>query len=282
MGEGTVENLSWHGAYAFDSTYPEGSVVTHEGSTWVALVETAEAPQPRCEGECAWTTMAVSEPATISGEPLPPPPPATIEVFEYEGGYDGPLDSPINQLLGLPVLQIAQEYARVEQEVKDWLAKIAPWTIRHRSDKGTLVGQRSLAPGTYVLFARGVFVSMPGLGKNAPPQSVPAALTALMSGSISSSLLGPLGSSASLAKLNNLARGPSNSSKYGLACGLSAGGRVLDTAALTLGETETASATLMAVAILGAAGNAEVSCAHDGTTAGPFVRDLRLVAVKVA
>ncbi len=123
------------------------------------------APDMRCESGCSWSLMA----ATTGGTPTAtPPPPPKIQVFEYKTGYDGPVELPTLEFLNIH--DLLTELPRWQQAVNDWLVDVSPWLIRHKDDNGTIVGEKYLEqPGSYLVFARGVFVSAPGLGKTPTP-----------------------------------------------------------------------------------------------------------------
>lgn len=279
LGEGEQSNLSWGGEWSPETEYREGTVVTHEGATFVAVGAPTEAPDPRCESTCAWTVMAEGGEAINTA---PPPPPPKIQVFEYTTGYDGPVELPTFEFVNY--FTVGADFQRWQQEVNDWLAGIAPWVIRHRDSSGTLVGDKLVDQGgSYLVFARGVFVSVPGLGKTptpAPQGSNPTLASTVSSGAVNIGglLKGPLPSLN--ASVLRALRGP-GVSDYSLTCTLTANREPLDEASMSLTEKGTASASLMGFYVAPADVRFSVGCAHNGAKAGPFVRDLRLVAVKL-
>lgn len=294
LGEGEAETLSWSGDWTAEAEYQPGQVVTHEGATFVAVSTTTQAPDAKCELDCVWNVMAETGAATINTDPPPPPP--KIQVFEYTTGYDGPVELPTPQFLN--IVDLLAGLDRWQQAVNDWLAEIAPWIIRHRDDNGTIVGEKLIEQGgAYLVFARAVFVSAPGLGKTPTPQgSTPnfAALTSagwlggvaknilhlkprlsVLSGNLLKALAGTGVSSAGTGASG------AGESYYSLACTLRANREPLDNASMSLTENGTASASLMGFYVAPADVKFDVGCAHNGQKAGPFVRDLRLVAVKL-
>lgn len=281
LGEGEAASLSWRGDWVAETEYPAGSVITYEGSTFVADTPTAaaEAPDLKCESGCSWSLMA----ATTGGAQAPtPPPPPKIQVFEYTTGYAGPVELPTPEFVDIH--DLLTELPRWQQAVNDWLAGIAPWIVRHRDDNGTIVGEKLLElPGSYLVFARGVFVSAPGLGKTPIPQGSTPTLGSVVSNGIT--VVNPLNAGGqTMSAINQVAaralvgRGVSD---YSLSCTLRANRQPLDSASMSLSERGTASASLMGFMVATADVKFDVGCAHNGSKAGPFVRDLRLVAVKL-
>jgi hypothetical protein len=265
LGEEEAASLSWRGDWNAEAEYREGDVVTHEGTTFVAVTPTTQTPDARCSGDCMWNVMADTA-ETINTQPPPPPPPPKIEVFEHTDGYDGPVELP-------PADQ---------QAVNDWLAAIAPHRIRHRDENGTILGEKLMEQGgNYLVFARGVFASAPGLGKAPIPQgSVPSLGSVVTSGlfsGIGKAIGTPLTSVAGklLAALTG-----SGVAEYAISCTLRANRQPIDTASVSITERGTASTSLMGFMISPADVKFDVGCAHNGEKAGPFVRDLRLVVVK--
>lgn len=284
LGEGEAEALSWRGDWTAEAEYQPGEVVTHEGVTFVAVSTTAQAPAAKCEVDCAWNVMAETGAATINTQQPPPPP--KIQVFEYTTGYEGPVELPTPEFVG--ITDILSGMQRWQQAVDDWVLGIAPSIIRHRDDGGTIVGEKLLEQGgAYLVFARGVFVSAPGLGKATIPQSSTPNLGAMISAGSSigkiGGLLKPIGI-VSGQILNALmgagASGPA-APEYSLACTLRANRQPIDNAAMSLTEKGTASGSLMGFMVASADVKFDVMCAHNGQKAGPFVRDLRLVVVKL-
>jgi hypothetical protein len=284
IGEGEAASLSWQGDWTAEAEYREGSVVTHEGATFVAVTTTTQAPDAKCETDCVWNVMAETGSQTINTQPPPPP---KIQVFEYTTGYDGPVELPTLQFLSISDILSGDGLQRWQDAVNAWLREIAPWIIRHRDDQGTIVGEKLLAQGgSYLVFARGVFVSVPGMGKTPTPQGSTPTLGSVISGAmVNGSILGSIGKSIGplIGNVKNIAdaiKGP-GVSEYSLACTLRANGEPLDNASMSLKENGTASASLMGFMVVAEGVKFDVACAHNGQKAGPFVRDLRLVAVKL-
>jgi hypothetical protein len=279
LGENEATNLSWQGDWSAEADYREGSVVTHEGATYVAVMSTARAPEAKCETDCAWNVMAADATPTISSQTVPPP---KIQVFEYTTGYDGPVELPTPEFLS--ITDLASGLQHWQQAVDDWLTDVAPWIVRHRDDQGTIVAEKLLEQGgSYLVFARGVFVSAPGLGKAPIPQGSTPTLGSVISGAmVNGGFFKAIGQAMTLIspKLITAVKG-AGGSEYSLACTLTANRQPLDNASMTLAEKGTASASLMGFFVAPADVKFAVGCAHNGSKAGPFVRDLRLVAVKL-
>ncbi|MBA2361193.1 MAG: hypothetical protein H0V79_09735 [Actinobacteria bacterium] len=70
-------------------------------------------------------------------------------------------------------------------------------------------------------------------------------------------------------------------SEYSLSCTLTANRQPLDDASVSLSERGTKKVSLMGFMVAPVDVKFQVGCAHNGAKAGPFVRNLRLVAVKL-
>jgi hypothetical protein len=267
IGEDEAETLSWRGEWTAEAEYQPGEVVTHDGATFVAVTPTAEAPDPRCETDCVWNVMAETGDATITETPAQAPHPKHDALWSRTG-YDGPAELP----------------QATQQAVEDWLAGVSRWGIRHQDDGGTVLGNNPVeAAGSYLVFARGVYVSAPGLGKEPIPQGSSPALGALVSGlggfgKIVGSAFPRLGSGP----LGALAKALSGQAvqEYTLTCALLADGNPIDDMSVTLSERGTATVSLMASSLAAADTKFSVGCAHNGKKAGPYVRDLYVLAFK--
>jgi hypothetical protein len=57
LGSGEAVALSWRGDWTAETAYAPGSVVTHEGISYVAESEKPSTPEPECV-ECGWSQLA--------------------------------------------------------------------------------------------------------------------------------------------------------------------------------------------------------------------------------
>jgi hypothetical protein len=208
---------------------------------------------------------------TINTQPPPPPPPPKIEVFEVTNGYGGPIELP-------PADQ---------QAVDAWLADVAPYVIRHRDENGAILAEKQMEQGgNYLVFARAVFASAPGLGKTPVPEGAASVLGALVSNGIIGGVVKNVIGSALKGVLANLpgaqlkALMGAGTSEYAISCTLRAYPKVIDTASVSITERGTANVFLMGFFVASSDVKFDVGCAHNGEKAGPFVRDVRLVVVK--
>lgn len=280
LGENEAEALAWRGEWRPEAEYQVGQVVTYENGTFVAVDSTTDPPDAKCEERCAWTVMAADATPIITSEAIPPP---KIQVFEYTTGYDGPVELPTLEFVN--AMTLGADLQRWQQAVNDWLTNVAPWLIRHRDDNGTVVGEKLLElGGSYLVFARGVFASAPGLGKTPTPQGSTPTLGSVISGTmVNGGILGSVGKAIPgvlREKQLKALTGPGGSD-YSLSCTLSANREPLDDASMALTPKGTSSVSLMGFVTVPADVRFAVGCAHNGLAAGPFVRDLRLVAVKL-
>lgn len=268
IGEDEAETLSWRGEWAAEAEYQPGEVVTHEGGTFVAVAPTGEAPDPKCAVDCAWNVMAET-----GGEAISPPAPAAShpehEAFYFRTGYDGPAELP----------------QATQQAVDDWLAEVSRWVIRHQDEGGTVFGQNPVEKaGGYLVFARAVLGSAPGLGKEPIPQGASPTLGALVSSGLVGRILGKTLAQIFLGSrlpglFNRPLTGP-GLSEYSVTCTLLADDRPFDHMSVSLSERGTATLSLMGFSSAVADTKFSVGCAHNGKKAGPFVRDLYVVAFR--
>jgi hypothetical protein len=268
LGENEQTSLSWGGEWSAETDYREGTVVTHDGVTFVAVAPTNAAPSAKCEVDCAWSVMAEAGAATVGQPPAPGIAQPQHDAFYFRTGYDGPAELP----------------EATPQAVNDWLAEIARWTIRHQDDGGTVMGNRVEAAGNYLVFARGVYGSAPGLGKETIPQGASPTLGALVSAGMSvgslvkSSLPRFVGNQLPDPLLRAL-KGP-GVSEYTLSCTLLAGDTPLDQMSVAISDRGTGTLSLMGFSAVAADTKLSVGCSHNGKKAGPFVRDLYVVAFR--
>jgi hypothetical protein len=208
--------------------------------------------------------MAETGGAEMSQTPAPGESHPRHEAVWSRTGYDGPTELP----------------EPTQQAVDDWVAEVSRWVIRHQDDGGTVMGQNPIGKaGTYLVFARGVYGSAPGLGKETIPQGASPTLGPLISGAFS---VGKI-TSAVFKSLPGLFKIPLTGpglSDYSVTCTLLANETPLDHMSMTLSERGTATLSLMASAYVAADAKFSVGCAHNGKKAGPFVRDLYVIAFK--
>lgn len=70
LGSPEAVPLSWQGDWSAEAEYSAGSVVSHEGTSYVAEGEKLGTPEAGCAG-CGWTQLVTESPPAEAEEPAP-------------------------------------------------------------------------------------------------------------------------------------------------------------------------------------------------------------------